>query len=300
MNILVAGQSGQLAVELLRCQWPAGTRISALGRGRLNIADPESVARAFADFEPDIVINAAAYTAVDRAETDSVSAHEVNQMGAGHLAQEAARHGIPLIHISTDYVFSGVGQRPWREDDMPNPASIYGLSKRLGEIAIQQAGAQHIILRTSWLFAAHGQNFVRTMLRLGADRDRLKIVGDQMGCPTPAADLARVIADISMALSSGVVRSGIYHYCGQGPVTWYEFAATIFDMAGGLVPQRPVLQPITTMEFGAPAPRPAYSVLDCGKLERDFGVTARPWLPGLQSVLSELQANAHADIGKAG
>ena len=304
MKVLVAGRSGQLAVELSRARWPNGTQVIALGRDRLDIADHDLVARSVADLDPDIIVNAAAYTAVDRAETDSLTAFAVNQMGALYLASEAAYHDIPIIHVSTDYVFSGPGQRPWREDDEPRAISIYGHSKYLGERAVQEARGQHIIIRTSWLFAAHGQNFVRTMLRLGADRDSLNVVNDQLGCPTPAADLAQAIADIAAALMAGNTCSGLYHYSGKGPVTWFEFAEAIFDLAGELVPRRPSLKPISTAEFGAPAPRPVYSVLDTGKIERDFGIATASWLPGLRSVLDDLRpaaverASVAAEIGQ--
>ncbi len=170
---------------------------------------------------------------------------------------------------------------------LPDPIGVYARSKRAGERAIAAAGPAHAIVRTSWLFAAHGQNFVRTMLRLGAERDRLSIVHDQVGCPTAAPDLACAIAGVAAALAAGRIPSGVYHYAGAGPVSWYEFAQAIFAAAEGLVPT-PALLPISTQTFGAPAPRPAYSVLDCGKIERDLGIRARPWSIGLRAVIDEI------------
>ena len=289
MNILVIGRSGQLATELPRAAWPRDARVTALGRGTLDLTDRAAVDRAVAAMRPDLLVNAAGYTAVDRAEAEPDAAFAVNAGGAETLARLAHRHDIPLIHVSTDYVFGAAGGRPWREDDAPAPQGVYARSKLAGEQAVQSLAPRHVILRTSWLFAAHGQNFVRTMLRLGAARDRIGVVDDQIGCPTAAADLARVIAAVAGALLRGGGPSGVYHYAGDGAVSWHGFATTIFDLAGDLVPQRPRLDAITTADYGAAAPRPAYSVLDCGKIERDFGIARAPWIAGLRSVLDELR-----------
>jgi dTDP-4-dehydrorhamnose reductase len=292
MNVLVIGRNGQLATELLRASWPPEARISAVGSSALDVTDGEAVRRVVAAAEPEVIVNASAYTAVDRAEAEPDKAFAVNEAGVRHLALAARGHGIPLVHVSTDYVFDGSGGRPWQEQDEPNPAGVYARSKLAGERAIQAAGSTHAIVRTSWLFAAHGQNFVRTMLRLGAARDRLRIVHDQVGCPTAAADLACVIAGVAGALRAGKIPSGVYHYAGSGPVSWYEFAQAIFATAGSLVPRTPALQPISTQEFGALAPRPAYSVLDCRKIERELGVAATPWLTGLRAVIAEIRQDA--------
>lgn len=287
MNVLVIGRSGQLATELLRTTWPPGARIIAVGRPELDVTDGEAVRRAVNAAAPDIIVNASAYTAVDRAEAEPGTAFAINEAGVRHLALAARGHGVPLVHVSTDYVFGGRGHRPWREDDEPDPIGVYACSKRAGECAIAAAGPAHAIVRTSWLFAAHGQNFVRTILRLGGERDRLSIVDDQVGCPTAAADLAGAIAGVAAALAAGRITSGVYHYAGAGPVSWYEFAQAIFAAAAGLVPM-PVLLPISTQTFGAPAPRPAYSVLDCGRIERDLGIPAKPWSSGLRAVIDEI------------
>ena len=294
MNVLVIGRSGQLATELARAGWPARTRLTAIGSGQCDIADASDVARVIDENAPDVVINAASYTAVDRAEAEPERAFAVNATGPSHLARAARRRGIPLVHVSTDYVFDGGGDRPWCEDDEPHPLCIYGRSKLAGERAVQSAGVAHLILRTSWLFAAHGHNFVRTMLRLGAERDTLGVVHDQIGCPTPAADLAGVIVDAAARLVAGRIGSGVYHYAGAPPVSWYAFAQAIFELAGDLLPRMPALRPIATADFAAAAARPAYSVLDCGKIEREFGISVPPWQRGLEVVLNELRTRREA------
>ena len=289
MRLLVIGRSGQLAHELMRIDWPPGTTVTALGRPHLDVTDADSVEAAVAAANPTLIVNASAYTAVDRAETEPAAAFAVNHTGARNLALAAARRALPLIHVSTDYVFGGDSERPWREDDAIGPLGVYGRSKLAGEQAIRELLPAHIILRASWLFASHGQNFVRTMLRLGRERENLGIVDDQFGCPTSAADLARVIAAITQALASGCSDFGTYHYAGTPPVSWYDFAQAIFANAGALVPKAPELRPITTADYKAPARRPAYSLLDCRKIARVFGLEPRPWIDGLRAVLTELR-----------
>jgi dTDP-4-dehydrorhamnose reductase len=289
MNILIIGRKGQLAAELTRAVWPRNARVTSLGRPQLDIRDERAVRAAVSSVDPDLIINAAAYTAVDRAETEPAEAFMVNHQGASHLATAAARLDIPLLHVSSDYVFSGRSRGPLRETDETAPACVYGLSKLEGERAIRSVHPRHVILRTSWLFASHGQNFMLTMLRLGAERESLAVVDDQTGCPTAAADLADAIVTVSLALLSGHEIFGTYHYCGRGPITWFDFAEIIFECAGTLVPKPPRLRRITTAEYGAPAKRPAYSVLDCSKIARDFGIVPQPWMVGLQTALSELR-----------
>jgi dTDP-4-dehydrorhamnose reductase len=292
VKVLVIGKSGQLASEIRRARWPDGSQVVCLGRPELDVTDEHSVARGCTAITPDLIVNASAYTAVDRAETEPDAAFAINRRGPEFLARQAKRLNIPIVHVSTDYVFNGKNSRPWREDDTPNPSGVYGRSKLEGERAIRAAWPNHVIVRTSWVFAAHGQNFVRTMLRLGAERDTLKIVDDQIGCPTPAADLARVIVEILSAIACGQSRYGVYHYCGAEAVSWFEFARAIFAASGDLVPKKPALVPITTAEFGAQAPRPAWSVLDCSKIHADYGIRQKPWRDGLAKVLREL----HPDL----
>jgi dTDP-4-dehydrorhamnose reductase len=284
MKILVAGNSGQLARALGDRHWPESTQCVTLGRPELDITDEASVAAAVAAHAPDVIVNAAAYTAVDRAETEREAAFALNEGGPRHLARAAARRGIPLIHISTDYVFGGAGTRPWREDDATAPQGVYAASKLAGEEAVREECARHVILRTSWLFAASGWNFVRTMLRLGASGAPVRVVDDQWGCPTPASDLADAIATIAAAPGP----FGTYHCCGEGAVTWHGFAAEIFARSG----LAPTLVPITTAEYGAAAPRPAYSVLDAGKIWRDYRIAQRPWTDGLERALREIKGVA--------
>jgi len=286
MKILLIGRRGQLARELLRAEWPAGTEMVALGRDAIDLSHADGAARALDEAAPDLLINAAAYTEVDNAETDSDAAFALNRDAPRYLAAAAARCGARMIHISTDYVFGGSLGRPWREDDAPDPLNLYGRSKLAGEEAVRSVLARHLILRSSWIFAAHGRNFVRSMLRLGAERPELKIVGDQTGCPTAAADLARAVVALACAEST----SGTYHYSGAGPVSWFEFAEAIFELAGDLVKTPPRLRRIAGAEFGAAAARPAYSVLDCGKIARDSGIVAAPWRRGLVDVLAEIRA----------
>lgn len=284
MKILVAGRSGQLARALVSRRWQGGTECASLGRPDLDVTDDASVSAAIDAQAPDVIVNAAAYTAVDHAESERDAAFALNEAAPRRLAREAARRGIRLIHISTDYVFGGVGTRPWREDDPVAPQGVYALSKFAGEEAVRAQCARHVILRTSWLFAAHGQNFVRAMLRLGRQDARVRVVDDQWGCPTPAADLAEAIATVAAADGP----FGTYHYCGAGAVTWHGFAAEIFARAG----LHPKLEPISTAQYGAAAPRPAYSVLDAGRIWRDYGIAQTPWAPGLEAVLREIKSGA--------
>jgi dTDP-4-dehydrorhamnose reductase len=284
MKILVAGKGGQLARALGERRWPEGTQCVTLGRPDLDVTDEASVAAAVAAQAPDVIINAAAYTAVDRAETERDAAFALNEGGPRHLAREAARRGMALIHVSTDYVFGGAGARPWREDDAKAPQGIYAASKLAGEEAVREECARHVILRTSWLFAAQGRNFVRAMLERAASGAPVRVVDDQWGCPTPASDLADAIAAVAAAPGP----FGTYHYCGEGAVTWHGFAAEIFARAG----IQPALVPVTTAQYGAAAPRPAYSVLDAAKIWRDYRIAQRPWTDGLDRVLRQIKGGA--------
>ncbi len=298
MKVLIIGRTGQLAGELLRASWTKGTELVALGRPNLDVTIAADVDRAFEASAPDIVINASAYTAVDRAESDRASARELNAVAPQTLARAASRRRIPLIHVSTDYVFDGTGDRPWREDDPVAPRSVYGATKLDGERRIRETLDEHIIVRTSWLFAAFGQNFVRTMLRLAETHSTLRVVDDQLGCPTPAADLARVIACLSSQVVRGEAIFGTYHYCGTGAVSWLEFARSIFENAGDTGSRTPRLEPITTTEFGAAAARPRFSVLDCSKIARDYGVHQRAWSEGLKDVLQVFKEEKTREVAR--
>ncbi|HEX4294088.1 MAG TPA: dTDP-4-dehydrorhamnose reductase [Rhizomicrobium sp.] len=282
MKILVIGRNGQLATELMRWRWPDSVQCVAAGRPDLDATDAASVAACLAAHAPDLLVNAAAWTQVDLAETERDGAFALNATAPRILARAAAARGLALIHVSTDYVFDGRSGHPLREDDPVSPLGVYGASKLAGEDAVRAETARHVILRTSGLFAAHGRNFVRTMLRLGKEKRAVSVIDDQWTCPTPAADLARVIASIAAVQGP----YGTYHYCGEGAVTWHDFAREIFARAG----LHPELRRASAVEFAAPARRPARSVLDAGKIWRDYRIAQRPWREGLDAVLKELAA----------
>ncbi len=279
VRLLVFGRTGQVSRELSRIP---GT--VCLGREAADFADPDAVRRAAQDAEADAIINAVAYTAVDRAETEEDLARTVNAVSVGALAEVAAARGLPLIHISTDYVFDGGGEAPWRPDDPVGPLGAYGRSKLEGEAAVRAAGGAHAILRTSWVFSAHGTNFVKTMLRLGAERDRLRVVSDQIGGPTPAVGIAAACVRIAEALVPDPDLSGTYHYAGTPDTSWAGFARAIFDEAGLAVE----VEDIPSSEYPTPAARPRNSRLDCSSTEAIFGIPRPDWHVALRDVLAEL------------
>lgn len=283
MKLLVFGSTGQLARELAR-QRPDAI---CLGRGGADLTDPEACAAAVAASGADVVINAAAYTAVDQAEAEPGAARAVNAAAPAAIARACASRGMPFLHVSTDYVFDGAGSRPWREDDPVNPLGVYGATKLEGERLIEAAGGPHVILRTSWVFSAHGKNFVRTMLRLGADRETLGVVDDQRGGPTPASDIASALLAVAGAFGEGRGQSGIFHFAGAPAVSWADFAEAIFERAR--LPRRPSVRRIATADYPTPARRPANSVLDCTKIGRVYGIGQPDWRPGLDKVMDELE-----------
>lgn len=288
-RVLIVGSEGQLGSELMAAAWPSGAEIVGRDLPALDVSRPEAVAEVLGDVGPALVVNAAAYTQVDRAEAEPERAFLINEAGCGHLAEWCARRSVPLVHMSTDYVFDGRSPRAYREDDEPHPLGIYGRSKLAGERAIRQRRGPHLILRTSWLFGVAGGNFVKTMLRLGAEREEVRVVNDQHGCPTPARDLAGAIAQLARrSLDGEPLPWGLYHYAGRDETTWFDFAGAIFAGAKARGLGTPRLVPITTAEHGAAAPRPARSVLDCGLIERTFGIRPPSWREGLERVLAEL------------
>jgi dTDP-4-dehydrorhamnose reductase len=284
MKILMFGASGQVAREIQRA---AGTwRVTALDRTRADLADPGACARLVAAAEADVVINAAAHTAVDRAEGEPALANLINAESPGAMARAAADRGIPLLHLSSDYVFDGSGSRPWRPDDPTGPLGAYGSSKLAGERKVQAAGGVHAILRTSWVFSAHGSNFVKSMLRLGASRSELDVVADQIGGPTPARDIAQALLTMATALLRDQAGSGIYHFSGAPDVSWADFAREIFARSGLKVSVRD----IASRDYPTPARRPGNSRLDCSRLTATFGIGRPDWRDGLDAVLTELGA----------
>src|SRR5712671_2666848 len=288
MKLLVLGAAGQVGRELCRLAWPAGTAIASMDRAEIDIADKEAVFEVIARECPDIVINAAAYTAVDRAENEPDAAWTANCTGPANLATACRAAAIPLIHLSTDYVFDGRKAGPYREDDSVNPLGVYGTSKEAGDRAIREALAEHVILRTAWVYSAHGQNFVKTMLRLAAERPVLRVVADQTGSPTSAADIAAAIQEIVRQIRAGSTKWGTYNFTGAGAVTWHGFAETIFKEAAPWRGPPPRVEAIATADYPTPARRPANSVLDCGRIGEAFGIVPRPWRQALAEVIGEL------------
>lgn len=280
MRILVFGKTGQVACELQR-----QADVLALGRAEADLAQPEACAEALRASGADLVINAAAWTAVDKAEAEEAAATVVNGAAPAAMARAAAERGIPFLHISTDYVFSGAGTAPWSEADPVDPQNAYGRSKLAGEEGVRAAGGNSAILRTSWVFSAHGANFVKTMLRLGETRDALNVVEDQIGGPTPAADIAAALLRMGRAMAQGQP-GGTYHFGGVPQVSWAEFAREIFAQAGRSV----TVRGIPTEAYPTPARRPLNSRMDCFALSRDFGIAAPDWKAGLAQVLKELDA----------
>lgn len=290
MRILVFGTSGQLGYELMQQGISLKLDIHGADYPQTDITLLNQVSNAFTDFQPGLVINAAAYTNVDGAESEPELAMAINAGGPAHLARVCYEYQIPLIHISTDYVFDGTQGFPYRETDPVEPIGVYGRSKAAGETAVRSILDEHIILRTSWLYGAHGQNFVKTILRLACEKKEIRVVADQFGSPTHAADLAEAILKISDMLRQGAVEHwGTYHYCGRGIVSWHEFAQAIVDHCRqhGKIKVKRVI-PVTTADFPTKALRPGYSALDCGLLEKHFGISPIPWRNSLNLAIKAL------------
>ena len=298
MKLLLLGANGQVGSERRRSLGSLGevvatTRSGTLEDGtrceRADFDAPDSLPELIERVAPGLVVNAAAHTAVDRAQSEPDAAFRANAQAPGTIAGACARRGIRLVHYSTDYVFDGHGTRPYREDDPTAPASVYGASKLAGEEAIRASGASYLIFRTAWVYAAHGRNFLRTMLRLAGERDELRVVADQLGTPTPAALIADVTARV---LAQPASRQGTWHLTAGGATSWHGFAEAIMQgaYARGLIARVPRVLPIATADYPTPAARPAYSVLDCSALQRDFGIALPGWQEGLSLTLDALAA----------
>ncbi|MDE2597232.1 MAG: dTDP-4-dehydrorhamnose reductase [Sphingomonadales bacterium] len=289
MRVLVTGGAGQVGLELARQAWPTGAEIRFPTRAELDLASPDAIAAYFCGERWDCVINCAAWTAVDAAEDHVADAFLANAQGPAWLAEAAARSGTPIIHVSTDYVFDGSADRPYREDDPVGPVGAYGASKLAGELAVRAANPRAVVLRTAWVLSAHRANFLKTMLRLGAERDRLTVVGDQVGCPTTAADIAFALRMIAVRLiEDAQAPVGIYHFVGAGQASWCELAQAIFDLAAPLGGPSPVVAAITSAEFPTRARRPVNSRLDTSKIARDFGIVPPLWQSGVKDIIAEL------------
>ena len=291
MRLLLLGGNGQVGRELRRSLAALGelvvaTRGGGAGDAAADFDAPESLVGLIARIAPDVVVNAAAHTAVDQAEQDRDAAFRVNAEAPAVLARACAARCALLLHYSTDYVFDGNATRPYREDDPTAPLGVYGESKLAGEVAIRDSGARHAILRTAWVYAAHGRNFLRTMLRLASERDELRVVADQVGAPTPASWIADATAAM---LRRGIDDAGTWHVVADGETSWHGFASAIMReaVAAGLLARAPSVLPIGTADYPTPARRPAYSVLDTARLRRDFGLQPPGWEAGLRATLRE-------------
>jgi dTDP-4-dehydrorhamnose reductase len=286
VKALLFGPNGQVGAEIMRRAAAHGVSIVAIDRAQCDFDDPQADFRACFAARTDFVINAAAYTAVDRAEGEPERARRINATGPGRLAAACAEFGTPLIHFSTDYVFDGMARSPYRETDPTGPLNVYGATKLEGERAIAASAAAFVILRLSWVFSAHGTNFVKTMLRLGRERSALAIVADQRGKPTPAAAAADAALSVGKRFGSGRAERGVHHFAGDAETTWAEFAEKIFGQARMNV----AVERIGAADYPTAARRPAYSVLDTTKYERAFGAAAPDWREHLAQVLAELGA----------
>ena len=296
MRILLLGGTGQIGEEFRALPFPKDVEVVAPSRSAFDLEDPQEIARIIAAEPWHAVINAAGYTDVDRAETEQATAFAVNAEAPSQLAAETGRRGIPLIHISTDYVFDGRKGAPYVEQDDVGPLNVYGHSKLAGERGVSTANPRHVILRTSWVYSPFRKNFVRTILRLANERDRLTIVDDQRGCPTGALDIAKACLDIALRCATKPEQApyGIYHYAGANDATWFEFAEAIVDLAGDRLGRRPQVVPIPTIDYPTPARRAADTRLDCSRIVGDYGIKLRPWRDALAETIDRLLSNRGA------
>jgi dTDP-4-dehydrorhamnose reductase len=293
MRLLLLGGTGQVGAEFRALALPADVEVVVPNRSALDLESAQAIKRAVAAEPWSAVINAAAYTDVDRAESEGTVAFAVNADAPARLAIETGRRGIPLVHISTDYVFDGRKGGPYVEGDPVAPLNAYGRSKLAGERGVSAANPRHIILRTSWVYSPFRKNFVKTILRLAAERDCLSVVADQHGCPTAARDIAKACFDIAMACAAVPEQApyGIYHFAGAGEATWFEFANEIVHTAADRLGKPPQIVPIPTIEYLTPAARAADTRLDCTAVVRAFGIRPRPWRQGLADTIDRLLPN---------
>lgn len=293
MRIAVTGRTGQVVQSLLACAQAAGVTVIPVGRPELDLAHSDGVRQALASVQPDCIVNAAAYTAVDKAETEPALAMRINGEGAGAVAAAAASLGVPLIHISTDYVFDGMAPRPWLETDPTAPLSAYGRSKLAGEEAVATSGADWTILRTAWVYSPYGANFVKTMLRLAQTRDEIGVVSDQLGSPTSAPDLAEAIVAVAKALVArpgDTSLRGIFHAAGNGEASWADLAETVFAASAALGEPSALVRRIATIDYPTPARRPSNSRLDCSLLAERHGLRLPPWQDSVKTCVAALLA----------
>ena len=295
MTLLLTGADGQVGREIQRLALQDDHPIVALNRSGLDITDTEAVRQVVQETQPAMIVNAAAYTAVDKAEDEPALAFRVNRDGAGNLAQAAGEAGIPLIHLSTDYVFDGTSPRPYLETDLVAPIGVYGHSKWEGEEAVRKRLHHHLIIRVSWVFGVHGNNFVKTMLRLAREREALEVVADQRGGPTYAGHIAALILNLyGRVIEKGATGWGTYHFCGSPVTSWHAFAEAIVRTGHrkGILDRSVAVHPITTADYPTRARRPANSALDCRKIDAYFGIHPKAWQTGLEDMLERLAKEA--------
>ncbi len=291
-DVLVTGGTGQVGTSLQALNWPEGVRLYAPLRQELDLSNVASIEAMMKSREWALVINCGAYTAVDKAETDSITAWQVNAIAPCVLAQQAKAQDIPLIHVSTDYVFDGAKTTAYEVDDAVAPIGVYGASKLGGELAIRTSGARHVIVRTAWVISQYGHNFVKTMLRLGVDRTHLKVVGDQYGCPTHAGDLAAALQMIALRhLDFEAAPTGMYHFANAGSVSWHGLAKEIFDIVATNGASVPVVEAIPSSDYPTPAKRPENSRLVTDKITKDFGIHPRDWQGAVADIVAALRQN---------
>lgn len=292
MRIAVTGKTGQVVTSLIERGAAAGHEVIALGRPELDLADPASVARALEAATPDVIVSAGAYTAVDKAESESNLAYAVNGAGAGAMAKAARALSVPLVHVSTDYVFDGTLDRPYVESDPTGPTGVYGASKLAGEQAVLAAHGDHsAVLRVAWVYSPFGANFVKTMLRLAGDRDEVSVVADQLGNPTSALDIANgiLLVATNLVADSNPELRGIFHMTASGEASWADFAKAIFAASAEKGGATARVKRITTADYPTPATRPANSRLDCGLIAKVHGVALPDWRQSLDNVIARLQ-----------
>ncbi|MCC5647815.1 dTDP-4-dehydrorhamnose reductase [Nostoc sp. CHAB 5824] len=280
--ILVTGGSGQVGGALVRIARERGIEVEAPGRDKLDMTDSRSIVSAFENARWSAVINCAAYTAVDRAESEAELAHMINAVAPGILARSAQRHGIPIVQVSTDYVFDGSKSVPYTETDPVNPLGIYGRTKEAGEAAVRSSNTKHAIIRTAWVLSADGQNFMNTMIRLGAAKSELSVVNDQIGCPSSAIDIAEALLQVTANFPDV---GGTWHFTNSGQATWFDLAAHIFEAMARRGMSTPVLQPISTAQYPTPAKRPENSRLSTKAIQTDFNIRPRAWREAIDEIL---------------
>ncbi|MDB2549249.1 dTDP-4-dehydrorhamnose reductase [Porticoccaceae bacterium] len=289
MKVLVLGKNGQLGHCLQDQLRSSRHEVIFTSRGDIDIGEFAQVSERMLEIKPDVVINAAAYTAVDKAESEPKLANHLNYLAVENLAKICSSLNAIMIHFSTDYVFDGESRVAYKEDAAVNPQGVYGTTKLMGELAIKNAGCKYLILRTSWVFSEYGSNFLKTMLRLGSEKDEINVVDDQIGCPTYAQDIAHAISVILSSDELDESKFGVFHFVGDNPCSWYEFASNVFTQASILGLKTPsILKPIKTINYPTPAVRPQYSVLDTSKIEKAFELRNSNWNDGIGRVLDKL------------